>query len=358
MKAVKAFLLRILTKRRSTPFIAAAARSFVFLRYDRIGDLIVSLPLVKALKQRFPTTKMILIGSEVNAPVGKYCGLFDEIITKPNSQLFAWIIILLRLRLLRISVTFDLNHSVTPHTLIACLAIGSKHVATPYKDGRWGVSGRELELFDLMPTQHIDKYNRPIAETYLDIARLLGCHVRSASPYPLAPAFTYYKTEKTIILNHRGSRSSMRLLDSHLVRIAKMVQDKLPSYMITMVPEQSDYEHIEHLTKGLANVKILPPSPTIIPVIEAVKNTSLVITPDTALVHIAAAFSKPLIAVYANAPELFNQWKPLNTAQTVTLFSTDSVSLVGYSFDELSKAISKLTVDFPICNDNRCFAPD
>ena len=348
MKQVKAFLLKKLTKRKTIPFRAKEATSFVFLRYDRIGDLIVSLPLIKSLREGFPTTKMILLGSEANAPVGQYCELFDEIIIKPQGQLLSWILILWNLRRRQISVTFDLNHSVTPHTLLACLIISSKHVATPYKDGRWGVSGIDLDLFDLMPAQHTDKYNRPLAETYLDIARLLGCPVDSASPYPLKPNYIGSYTEKTIILNHRGSRSSMRLLDAHVLEIAKIIQNLRPSYMIQMVPELSDYNHIVNLTNDLPNVEVLPPSPTIIPVIEALKIAALVITPDTALVHIAAAFSKPLVAVYANAPVLFNQWKPLNTAPTVTLFATNNNSLEGYSFEELAKAIAELSRDLPM----------
>ena len=342
MRCLKAALLKALTKRKNYPFQPEAAKSFVFLRYDRIGDLIVSLPLVKSLREGFPATKMILIGSEANAPVGEYCGLFDEIIVKPQGRLFVWMLILWGLRQRKISVTFDLNHSVTPHTLFACLAINSKHVATPYKDGRWGVSGRELELFDLMPAQHADKYNRPLAETYLDIARLLRCPTDSVQPYPLRPSMNRTETERTVVLNHRGSRASMRLPDDHLQEIVKIIRTIQPSYTVKMVPERSEYDHIANLMKNQDNVLVMIPSPSIIQVIEAVRVAALVITPDTALVHIASAFAKPLIAVYANEPALFSQWKPLNTAPTVTVFSASNKSLQGYNFDQLAEAIADM----------------
>lgn len=347
MTRIKGFLLKALTTRKSTPFEAAAAKSFVFLRYDRIGDLIVSLPLVKSLRDAFPASEMILVGSETNASVGKYCGLFDEIIVKPKGRVFSWIFILWGLRRRRISVTFDLNHSVTPHTLIACLVINSKHVATPFKDGRWGVSGRELALFDLMPPQHKDGYDRPLAETYLDIAQLLQCSTDSALPYPLSPSFNDNQSGRTILLNHRGSRASMRLLDQHLLEMAKIIKDARPTYTVKMVPQRSDYDHIANLMENQNNVQILPPSQTIIPVIEIVKASALVITPDTALVHIASAFSKPLIAVYANAPALFSQWRPLNAAPTVTLFSSKNNSLDGYDFHELSEAVAEMISMLP-----------
>lgn len=347
MRRLKAFLLRTLTKRRTIPFQAETAEAFVFLRYDRIGDLIVSLPLVKSLREGFPATEMILIGSEANAPVGEYCGLFDEIIVKPQNRLFAWILILWGLRRRKISVTFDLNHSVAPHTLFACLVINSKHVATPYKDGRWGVSGRELELFDLMPAQHADKYDRPLAETYLDIARLLGLPTDSVLSYPLSPSINKTEPERTVILNHRGSRASMRLPDDHLLEIIAIIKNTQPSYKVQMIPELSEYDHIVNLMKDHDDVEVIPPNPTIIPLIEAVKVAALVITPDTALVHIASAFSKPLIAVYANEPALFSQWKPLNTAPTVTVFSAKNKSLEGYDFNTLADAITKMMNPLP-----------
>lgn len=343
MRRLKAFLLKALTKRTTKPFNAENAKIFVFLRYDRIGDLIVSLPLVKTLKVSFPSTTMILIGSEANAPVGDYCELFDEVIVRKRSELRSWIATLWTLRTRNVSVVFDLNHSVTPHTLFACLAVNPPHVATPYKDGRWGVPGEHLQLFDLMPDRHPNGYDRPISHTYLDIAKELGCSIDPALPYPLCPNLSLGNTENTIILNHRGSRSSIRLVDAHLLEISKIIKNSLPSYKIKLVPERSDYDHIANLTKNLSNVEVMSPNPTIIPVIEAIKTSALVITPDTSLVHIAAAFSKPLIAVYPNTPELFKQWRPLNAAPTVTLFAASHNSLEGYSFEALANAISALT---------------
>ena len=339
MRILKAFLLKTLTKKKRTQFTPEDAKSFVFLRYDRIGDLIVSLPLVKSLRDSFPSTKMILVGSQSNAAVAEYCKLFDEIIIKPQGQLFKWISILWDLRLRKVTITFDLNHSVATHALIACLAINPKHAATPYKDGRWGVRGIELELFDLMPPRHEKGYSRPMAELYLDIARFLGCNTDTALPYPLKPNLKTNNAEQTIILNHSGSRSTMRLHDGDLIKIVKMIRKIQPSYKVKMFPEDAENKRIKHLMKDQSNVDVMQPTATIIPVIEAIAVAALIITPDTALTHIASAFSKPLIAVYANEPALFAQWKPLNTAPTVTIFSANNKTLEGYDSNQLLSAI-------------------
>ena len=343
MRILKAFLLKALTKKKRKTFAPETAKSFVFLRYDRIGDLVVSLPLAKSLRESFPSTKMILIGSQSNAPVAEYCELFDEIIVKPQGRLSKWISILWDLRLRKVTITFDLNHSVTTHTLLACLVINSKHVATPYKDGRWGVRGTELELFDLMPPRHKKGYSRPMAELYLDLARLLGCDTDSALPYPLKPNLKANKAEKTIILNHSGSRPSMRLHDDDLIKIVKAIGKIQPSYKVKMFPEGDENKRIKRLMKDQSNVDIISPTATIIPVIEAIAVAALIITPDTALTHIASAFSKPLIAVYTNEQALFAQWKPLNTAPTITIFSANDKTLDNYDVNKLLKAVKEQT---------------
>lgn len=320
-------------------------QSFVFLRYDRIGDLVVSLPLVKALKDRFPNANLSIIASKSNAPVAEYSNLFSSIEIK-KTNMFAWIYQFWSMRK-RFDVVVDLNHSIAPHAILAILVLDPKHVASPYKQGRWGVKGSELRRFDIMPEASPTALHRPMSEIYLDIARLLGCAPLDTTPYPLDPNFVEHQTNRTIILNHRGSRPSMRLRNDHLLEIVRSIKRLRPSYKVLMLPEKTDFYNIKRLMKDQNNVEVMKPTPTIVPVIEAVKIAALVITPDTALVHIASAFSKPLIAVYANEPTLFAQWKPLNAAPTITIFSAYNKSLEGYNFQNLSLTIKELVENLP-----------
>ena len=346
IQRIKAWLLRALCGHAKCKQINEDnLKSFAFLRYDRIGDLIVSLPLVKALKDHFPHVNLTIIASESNAPVAKYSGLFSSVEIRKTS-VFAWIYQLWSMRN-RFDVVVDLNHSVAPHAILAILILDPKHVASPLKDGRWGVKGSELRRFDIMPKASPAALNRPMSEIYLDIARELGCTSLDKRPYPLDPNFVAHQTNRTIILNHRGSRPSMRLDDGNLLKIAQLIKQLRPSYRVIMHPEKVDFCNIKRLMNNQTNVEVMKPTPTIIPVIEAVKVAALVITPDTALVHIASAFSKPLIAVYANEPTLFTQWRPLNAAPTVTIFSAHNKSLEGYDFRYLSLTIKELMKKLP-----------
>jgi ADP-heptose:LPS heptosyltransferase len=333
LRRLKALLLRRLCGQPRTQHLnKATLRSFILLRYDRIGDLIVSLPLAKALKNKYPTAKLAIIASQSNAPVAVESGLFSTVHVKPRNH-FMWIRLLIRLRG-QFDVVVDLNHAVAPHAIFATLIIGPKHVASPFKEGRWGVQGTDLQMFDIMPAN--GDLNRPMMEIYLDIARQLDCQTKRCTPYPLgSPKTTKQLRRPLLLLNHEGSGSRKRISNHDLVSIAALASKLKPQLQIIMTPMPESHDEISALMEDAPNVSVLPPSQSISEVIAVAKLADLIVTPDTSLVHIACAFSRPLIAVYASHPVFFKQWQPINTATTHIVFSKDLKTLNGYSSEEL-----------------------
>lgn len=343
IQRLKATLLKIVTNVKSNPFGKQDIKSIVILRYDRIGDMIVSLPLCKALRLGFPTARITMIASTVNACIAEQCEFVDQTVIKP-SRLLNWLWILLRLRAEKYDIAIDLNHAVTPHTIFAIRILSPKHVASPFKDGRWRVKGTELRLFDLMPPQHALEYVRPISETYLDIARLIDCPTQNCLPYPLRKHVrppqipTHY-----VVLNPTGSRPTMRLPDTDLSTIAEHLLSLNSSLHIVIPAMQSDYERLLSRFEVIPQVEVLSPSSSIKPLLPVIQFAQCVITPDTALVHIACAYGVPLVAVYSADEALFHQWQPyLNPAATV-IRARDPKGLSGYSLaDLLSSVTNKL----------------
>jgi ADP-heptose:LPS heptosyltransferase len=219
-------------------------------------------------------------------------------------------------------------------------------VATPYKDGRWGVKGNQLKLFNIMPEQHPQQYSRPISELYLDIALILGYRPRRSYPYPL-PLFAKpaHLKRSYMVLNPCGSRSTMRLRNSDLVTIAQDAARLNPALEIVVPTIAENYERYRSLFNNTTNVSVMAPSPTIIPILALVQHSKLVVTPDTALVHIACAYSVKLIAVYTSDQTLFQQWKPLNRAKTHIIRSTESKGLKGYKSLELLQHVKSIIMN-------------
>ena len=341
----KSKLLKWITNVKTYPFDRKQIKKIVILRYDRIGDMIVSLPLCKALQAGIPEVEIVMIASEVNACVAQDSSFINRTIVKPKG-LFKWINCLLSIRSERPDLAIDLNHAVTPHTIFAIRIMRPKHVASPFKDGRWGVRGSELKLFDLMPTQHPKKYSRPISETYLDIARIIGCPTKNCLPYPLP----HYENENNhtqpyVVLNPSGSRKTMRIEDDCLVRIVRFLSHEQPTWRIIIPAMHENWTALRSLYSNTLNVTVLDPSPTVRPLLSLIQFARLVITPDTALVHIACGYKTPLVAIYTNELELFEQWRPLDNENARVIRSAKAKSLNGFSVTELLQAISELSRD-------------
>ena len=341
LRRVKAYLLRRLCGLPRTQRLdKSTLNSFILLRYDRIGDLIISLPLAKALKLKYPMSNLAIIASQSNAPVAHESGLFSEIYIKPINKL-KWIWQLWSLRG-KFDVVVDLNHSVAPHSIFATLIMRPKHVASPYKEGRWGVPGNQLGLFDIMPSDKSLSFKRPIAEIYLDIARLLECPLESCFPYPLPIPKFADNSHFSILLNHEGSGEGKSLKDLDLVAITELAGRLDPNIRIIMTPMERSYANLRALFQSTKNLEIKPPQETVKETMAIAAQVDLVITPDTSLVHLACAYSKPLIAIYASHNEFYEHWKPLNLAPTTVLFSSHEKKLDGYSSDELIAACSNM----------------
>ena len=62
-------LLRLIfhNPRKDSPIDIRTVKSLLFLRYDRIGDMIVTTPIFRSLKQLNPALKIGVVASETNA---------------------------------------------------------------------------------------------------------------------------------------------------------------------------------------------------------------------------------------------------------------------------------------------------
>ena len=68
-----------LTKRNSIPL--KKVKSILILRTDRLGDAIITIPLIRAIKEYFPDKKLYVLSSERNKIIFKANPYIDEIFT-------------------------------------------------------------------------------------------------------------------------------------------------------------------------------------------------------------------------------------------------------------------------------------
>ena len=71
-KKIKAYLLRLLTKKKNLTFDLKKSKRVLILKYDRIGDMVVTTPIFRELKVAYPNISISVLASEENKDVNIY----------------------------------------------------------------------------------------------------------------------------------------------------------------------------------------------------------------------------------------------------------------------------------------------
>ena len=87
-KNIKAFLLRKLTNKRSVDFDIKDIKNILFLRYDRIGDMIITTAVFREFKLVFPHCNISVLASKANKGVLVNNPYIDKIIINYKNNLF------------------------------------------------------------------------------------------------------------------------------------------------------------------------------------------------------------------------------------------------------------------------------
>ena len=127
-KKFKAFLLRFLTNKKKVNFDIKKSKSVLILKYDRIGDMVVTTPIFRELKHAYPNIEISVLASQANKDVIKYNPYVDDIYINYKNNIFTDLPTLLKLRKEKFDVCIELDHSVIPHAIIRLKIINSKKI--------------------------------------------------------------------------------------------------------------------------------------------------------------------------------------------------------------------------------------
>jgi len=345
MRTFKRIALRWLGSGNSRHFNAKDVRRILVFRYDRIGDMVVTTPFLVALGRGFSDARIDILCSRINAPVAQGLPGVDQlIIHRPSLR---GLMQIFQLRDNRYDLVIDLNHSVIWYDLIAIRLLGAVNVASVHKDGRYGVAGEDLRLYNLMAPRHPLGMRRPISDVYIGLAKsltgLIGLeelnYTFAISPAEVQTARCHIGVsvgDLVVGVNQHGGRPSMSLRDQDMLTLYRLIREALPQAVIVWFTTFATFADVQKLSQVLEDdrLRVWTPTDSIRSVMALMSQVKLLVTPDTILVHIAAAFKVPVVAVYANEPELIDQWVPQTTAIRV-IRSNHPKSLDGYSEDAL-----------------------
>ena len=342
IREVKGKILKFIGSKNVVNFDIQNAKNVLFFRYDRIGDMVITTPVFRELKLAYPHVKITVLASKANKGVLINNPYVDHIVTNHKNNFFSDLLLLLKLRLQKFDVCIEFDHSVLPHAIIRLKIINPKKVISIKKDGRYGVNGNELSLYDIYIEKPKQGHFRDI---WLDVLKPFDIKPKS-NGYDLfitntlkiqAQHFIKQYSSKILVgINLEGAVKGKKIKFSELYQICQGLYKQENNIQIVILTAPKNFQRVGQKVKQMAleYVEMSYKTNQILAVAAIISQLDLIITPDTSIVHIASAFNKPIVTIHENNQNSYKLFAPTSSLNR-TVFSKSKDGLNGVSVELL-----------------------
>ena len=313
----------------------------LFLRHDRIGDMIVSTGILRAIAEAYPATlKLDVLASRVNAPVLKNESYINEVVVFDKKRVAGYLRAFREMRRRSYDAVIDcMVDAPSTTTLLLMLASGARYrigvrrgndfaytLAVPPRETADHIIdklGALVTAFGLQPTS-LDL--RPRVRLTVEELERGERAWRGESEH--AP-----KQGPRLLVNVSAGRAHHYWPDERFVAVLQAVRQKVPNVEIVVVSSPSDRGRAAAIAaEGGAR---LVADEGIRDAMSIVARCDIVFTPDTSISHAASAFGKPAVVMH---PSGFAKiWGPYETDGRALESLTDSVGDI--TADEAARSL-------------------
>lgn len=318
-------LLRVKPIERSIPLEDVS--SVLIIRYDALGDMIVTTPLWRILKRLKPEIKIGVAGSFKNLDLLRADTDIDFLYDYTASSLRDFIKISKKTRKQQCDVVLMGNfNQKTRNSIIARLASPRGITATvgsPNKEGHQKLFSRLVQLPLPMNEMPMTSQLQFLLKAVISLpptederpSIMIDTRIESDTRSNIDTILKETECLQYIVLNIDAPAFKKWSLENNIF-LAKFISAQYPQFaiMLTSLPENKDTIADIIRNESIARARYFP-TPDIHAMTTLIRNSQLVITPDTSIVHLASAESKPVVAFYLAASE----WLPYKINSYVIL---------------------------------------
>ena len=282
-------------------------RAILFLRQDgKIGDYIVSSFAFREIKKANPAIQIGVICSAKNRQLFEKNPHIDALHeVQPKSTLSYYQVG--KSLAGQYDAVIDPTLSLRPRDLLLLRTLNTKYYV--------GLNKADYRLF----THNIQNSQQHFADVYAQALRLLGFDRINTQPeLPTNPASeaavqTFLQQngwQDYIALNFLGAANSRRFGLDAIARALTAFQAAFPAQKFILLTYPEITPSLATLCQQHPNATLYPHTQTIHDSIALIRHAQAVLTPDTAIIHIAAALDKPIIGLYRQDPQNYANWHP------------------------------------------------
>jgi ADP-heptose:LPS heptosyltransferase len=354
------FLLPFRTKRlqQGRRLDPHSVRRVLFIRHDRIGDMVVTLPTIHALKKRWPHIAIGVLASPANVLVVAFDPAVSMTHVYNKKKLSDTIRILREIKQNRYDVVVDLMTGTSITSLILTLILGEGS----YKIGLSKEAFRQYydhyTREDVLGEQHISyqigasllPFGIDLSKEPLDGAVRVSPQQQQKGEQIVA-SLRDSKYDKFVGINISAGRINRSWDQQRYATVLARLSRSYSDLQFVILCDPKDYAKGASIAKaGGENTAIIPPGLSLAEVIAVYSKLDCVLSPDTSICHIAAGLGVPLLGFYSGNEHNFNRFHPLGkrvwTVRAETVDSIDGITVDEYiaAFDRMMSELSNSPV--------------
>jgi ADP-heptose:LPS heptosyltransferase len=336
-------------KRRQMPAPLDGTRmgKVLFLRPEKIGDMVISLPVFDALRARYPHLKISILASPRNYALVKDDPRFDRIFLyrkwtlEDFRQLGA-------IRRERFDCVFDMIDDDSVTTLFYSQLVGPQAV-------RIGIGKRHHAGFYDFNHIHADGIGEHIVDNTLKLLEPFGITGNSASGF--APPYITDAARRCVDeylgkqprtscclvgLNLSAGKPNRIWPDDRAIDLCRRLAAWRKDLQMIVIAVPKDRERGARVAAEVGQkVRVIPDGLDLIEVSALISRLRLLISPDTSLIHIARSFQVPVVGLYSRASKNFQRWRPYRQSDG-TVVGSDIDTIFDITVEQVFSQIQQV----------------
>lgn len=328
-------------KQQSTTNYSTA--KYLFIRQDRIGDVLVSTPLFSLLKQRYP-----------HATVDVFLSTNNHFVLQSNphirkrwvytKKVFHTINLIRELRKERYDYAIDLMDNPSATSTLLCLLVGAAQTVGLEKENSYVydirvplLSRRDVHIVERL-AQLLSAFNIYPAPEELSLEYTPSFESRSF-------ARSFYESEnvlqkKKIGVNiSAGSEARFWGVENFSVLVEYLTRN-YPEFVTILLYSPNHYDRATTIQSNVRRVILSPMTHSFDQFAALMEPLDYLITPDTAAVHLASAFKIPSVVLYIQTNPDIRIWEPYRTLCEPIVTQIDDLKSI--SPEQVKEAFVKL----------------
>jgi ADP-heptose:LPS heptosyltransferase len=283
--------------------LLSSSTTILFLRQDRIGDAIISTPLLVAISKAYPKASIMMLLGKNNKAFTELLPISCEtVVYTKDPRADRLMIGTLRKRGIDILIDLTDNASVTSSLLIQRI---HPKVAI-------GIEKENAVMYDIV-VPRLDRENVHIARRIAELLRPLGI---DPDTVPLQPSLNIQRRDPIpgrVGLNVSAGSVSRYAPAETYAKIALGIIQEPSTKEVEVLSAPGDSEFAQRIVALANHPKIFKAQSTfsLSEFGAEVSTCEVLVTPDTSIVHLGAAVGVPMVVIYAPIPDGLQYWTPI-----------------------------------------------